>query len=131
MRLLSGDFNGLGLGAKAGGGVDGEHGALQAALPGGCLIAAGQIAPEFGDGLFRTDAQDGFLGAGHADVGLVAGALAQHTAVGGGNVGVGAPDGADAAVKHVTHGQFLRGGLGVEVQQDQLGVQVLEDLVDL
>ena len=41
---------------------------------------------------------------------------------------MGAPDGADAAIQMVAHGQLLRGGFGVEVHQNQLGVQLRQQL---
>ena len=42
----------------------------------------------------------------------------EHPGVGGGDVGVGAEDGAGAAVEVEAHGLLLAGRLGVEVDQD-------------
>jgi len=41
--------------------------------------------------------------------------------VGGGNVGVGADDGGDAAVEVPAEGYFFAGGFAVEVEEDDLG----------
>ena len=62
--------------------------------------------------------------AGHADVGDVGGAARQHPGVGGGHVGVGAEDGRDAAVEVPAHRHLLAGHLGVEVDEERVGVAV-------
>src|SRR6266508_2019625 len=60
----------------------------------------------------------------HAHVGDVSGAPGQDPGVGGGDVGVGADDGAGAAVQVPAHGRLLGGGLRVHIAEDDpdLGV---------
>src|SRR4030067_1710732 len=64
------------------------------------------------DGLY-LHADDGVEGADHADIADEGGALGEDVSVGGGDVGVRADDGADAAVQVPSHRHFLAGGLWV------------------
>ena len=68
----------------------------------------------FDDAVFAA-AEDGIVGAAHAEVGLVGGAVGEDFGVGGGDVGVGAEDEGAAAVEPVAHGDFFAGGFGVHV----------------
>jgi hypothetical protein len=63
------------------------------------------------------DADDGVVRAGHAYVGLVGGAVGEDALVGGGDVGVGAEDGRDAAVEIPAEGDIFRCGFGVDVER--------------
>ena len=67
------------------------------------------------------------------DVGDVGGAARQHAGVGGGDVGVGADDRGDAAVEVPAHRHLLARHLGVEVDEEGVGLafQAVEDGVDL
>ncbi len=80
---------------------------------------------------FGFDADDGVVGAGHADVGLEGGASGEDASVGGGNVGVGSEDGGDAAVEVPAESDFFAGGFGVDVEDDDPGLDGLEDFVGL
>jgi len=77
------------------------------------------------------DPNHGVVRAGHADVGLISRAAGQDALVGGGNVGVGAEDGGDAAIEIPAHGDLLAGSLGVQVEHDDLGRDLREQLVGL
>ena len=72
---------------------------------------------------------DGVVGAGHAYIRLVGGAVVEDALVGGGNVGVGADDGGDAPVQVPADGDLFRGGFGVEVEEYDLGCDLAEKLV--
>ena len=86
------------------------------------------IPPEFLDGQFRTDAQHGIPGAGHAQIRHIAGALGQHLGIGGGYMGVGTPDSTDTAVQQITHSQLLGGSLRMKLHQNDLGLNSFQDL---
>jgi len=62
---------------------------------------------EAGEDEFFFYADDGVVRAGHADVGLVGGALGEDALVGCGDVGVGAEDGGDASVEIPAEGYFF------------------------
>ena len=87
---------------------------------GGRQALAGHVGPEAGGGALLGHADDAVVVAAHAGIGLVGGAAGQDGVVGGGHVGVGADDEADAAVEAVRVGELLAGGLGVEVGDDGL-----------
>ena len=78
------------MGARTALTVDGEEGALQLPRPFRLLIAPRRVAQKLPDGLLRRDAQHALPGAGHAQVGDVAGALGQDAGIGGLHMGVGA-----------------------------------------
>ena len=75
------------------------------------------------------DPDDGVVRAGHADVGLERGALRQDALVGGGHVGVGAEHSGDPAVEIPAERLLFAGGFGVDVDEDDLGGDLLEQLV--
>ena len=60
---------------------------------------------------------------GHADVGLVGRAVLEDLFVGGGDVGVGAEHGRDAAVEIATQKLFVAGRLGMDVNDDDPGAR--------
>ena len=75
------------------------------------------------------DADHRLGGAGHAQVGDKAQAFGEHLGVGGGHVGVGAPQGLDPPIQVPGHGPLLAGGLGVEVHQGEGGLPLLQNLI--
>ena len=76
-------------------------------------------------------ADDRVVGAGHAYVGLVGGAVGEDALVGSGDVGVCTEQGGDAAVEIPAQGYFFAGGFAVEVEEDDLGLDFAEELVGL
>ena len=74
------------------------------------------------------DADDGVVRAGHADVGLEGGAVVEEALVRGRDVGMGAEDGGDATVEVPAEGDLFRGGLGVDVEEDDFGSGLAADL---
>ena len=65
---------------------------------------------------------DAFVRAGHAHVALEGRAAGEDLLVGGGHVGVGAQHGRNPAVQVPAHQLHVAGGLGVEIQEDDLHV---------
>ena len=119
MRGLSGKYHPLHLGAAAGAVVDGEDRALDLLVPVRGLEAGGQLPAEHGDALLPPDAQDRVKAPGHAHVGDVARPPGEDALVGGGDMGVGAPDGGGPPRQVIAHGQLFRGGLGVKIQEEE------------
>ena len=76
------------------------------------------------------DADDAVVGAAHAHIGLVGGAAGQHALVGGGNVGVRAQDGSDAAIEMPAHGDLFAGGFGMKIDEDDFGLDAGQQVVD-
>ena len=113
----------------AGGGVAGDEGGGDFRVAAGGLVLAGQAGEELVEAELDLDADDGIVGAGHADVGLEGGALGEDAVVGGGDVGVGAEDGGDAAIEIPAEGLLFARGLGVEIDEDDLGGDFGEELV--
>ena len=76
-------------------------------------------------------AEDRVVRAGHADVGLIGGAVLEDLLVGGGDVGVRAEHGRDPAVEVAAQELLVAGRLGVDVDDDDPGVAAdpLEDAV--
>jgi hypothetical protein len=66
--------------------------------------------------------EDALVGAGHPDVALEGRAPRKDLLVGRGHVGVGPQHGSDPAVEVSPHDLLVAGGLGVEIQEDQLDV---------
>ena len=58
--------------------------------------------------------------AGHAYVGLIGGTLWEDALVSGGNMGVSAEQGSDAAVKIPAESHFFAGSFAMEVEKDNL-----------
>ena len=76
-RIFIAYINSFHAAAPAGAGVNGEQHRFHfggAVCP---LVSACEIAPEFGDGKLRTDAQHRMHGAGHAQIRHIASALGQ------------------------------------------------------
>ncbi len=67
-------------------------------------------------------------GPGHADVRLEGGAVGEHALVGGGDMGVGAEHGGDAAVEIPAERDLFAGGFGVEVDEDDARAGALANL---
>jgi len=82
---------------------------------------AGHSGEETLENLLDFNADDGVVGAGHAYIGLVGGASGKDAFVGSGDVGVGAKEGGDAAVKIPAQGDLLAGGFAVQVEEDDPG----------
>jgi hypothetical protein len=106
-----------------------EDGAHAGVVAGG-LEFAGHSGEEAGEDELLFDADDAVPGAAHAHVGLVGGATGEDARIGGGDVGMGAEDGGHAPVQMPAHGHLFRGGLGVDVDQDDLGLDDFEQRVD-
>src|SRR5216683_4433489 len=115
----------------AGGSVAGDEGGAHLRVALGRLELAGHSGEEACEDELLFDADDGVVGAGHAYVGLVGGAVGEDALVGGRDVGVGAEDGGDAAVEVPAEGYFFAGGFAVEVEEDDLGFDLAEELVGL
>ena len=105
----------------AGGSVAGDEGGAHFWVALGGLELAGHSGEEAVEDELGFDADDGIVRAGHAYVGLVGGAVGEDALVGGGDVGVGADDGGDAAVEVPAEGDFFAGGFAVEVEEDDFG----------
>src|SRR5215472_767837 len=104
-----------GIGA-AGGSVAADESGGQLWVTFGGFELAGHSGEEAVEDEFGFDADDGVVGAGHADVGDVGCALRKDTGVGGGDVCVGSEDGGDTAVEVPAEGDFFAGGFGVDVE---------------
>src|SRR5450432_621044 len=68
---------------------------------------------------------------GHATVCLIRSALGKYTIIGGGDMRMGSDHGGYATIKIPAHGHFLRCGLGVEIQKNNFGCDLLQYLVGL
>ncbi len=62
---------------------------------------------------------------------MIGGAVGEDPLVGGGDVGVGAEQGGDAAIEIPAQGNFFAGGFAVQVEEDDLGGDLAEELVGL
>jgi hypothetical protein len=82
-----------------------------------------------GENKLLFDADYGVIRAGHADVGLICGAPWQDSLVCSGYVRVSAEEGRDAAIKVPAEGYFFAGGFAVQIEQDDLGGDLAEELV--
>ena len=71
---------------------------------------------------------DRVIGARHAYVGLVGGAVGEDALVGSGDVGVGADHGGKAAVEIPAESYFFAGGFAVEIEEDDFGFGLAGDL---
>ena len=121
MGALFAEHEALDVGGAAGGSVAGDEGGAHLGVALGGLELARHSGEEAVEDELALDADDGVVGAGHADVGLVGGAVVEDALVGGGDVGVGAEDGGDAAIEVPAEGDLFAGGLGVDVEEDDLG----------
>ncbi len=123
-----------------------QHEVLDGVSAAGCSVAADEGGGHFGvtfgglelarhsgeeavEDKVGFDADDGVVGAGHADIGDVGCALREDAGVGGGDVGVGAEDGSDASVKIPAESDLFAGGFGMDVEDDEFGLECVEDLV--
>lgn len=111
------------------GSVAGDEGGAHLGITLGGLEFTWHSGEEAGKDKLFFDADDGVVGAGHADVGLVGGAVGQDAFVGGRDVGVGAEQGGDAAVEIPAQGNFFAGGFAVKVEQDDLCGDFAEEFV--
>src|SRR3984957_8041798 len=102
----------------AGGSVAVDEGGAHLWVALGGLELAGHAGEEAGEDQLFFYADDGVVGAGHADVGLVGGAVGEDALVGGGDVGVGAEQRGDAAVEIPAESDFFAGGFTMQVEED-------------
>ena len=114
----------------AGGSVAGDEGGAHLWIALGGLELAGHSGEEAVEDELGFDADHGVVGAGHAYVGLVGGAAGEDALVGGGDVGVGAEQGGEAAVEIPAEGDFFAGGFAVEIHEDDLGAGFAGDLAE-
>src|SRR3984957_13400520 len=113
----------------AGGSVAVDKGGAHLGVALGGLELAGHSGEEACEDQLFFYADDGVVGAGHAYVGLVGGAVGEDALVGGGDVGVRAEESGDAAVERPADGYFFGGGFAVEVEEDDLCGDLAEELV--
>ena len=120
---------------SAGGSVAGDESGAHLRVAFGGLEFAGHAGEEAVEHELFFYADDGVVGAGHAYVGLVGGAVGEDALVGGGDVGVGADDSSDASVEIPAEGYFFAGGFAVEIEENDLGsgfaFDVAEEFVGL
>ena len=113
--------------------VDAEQRAHDGGASFGGFHFVGNLGEEAADADVAVHADDGVDGAGHAEVGEVAGTFWKGAFVGGGYVGMGAGNDGGAAIEVPGEGFFFFVGFGVEIDDDEgLGVfagGVGEDLV--
>jgi hypothetical protein len=105
-----------------------ESGAHFGVVLGGLELAR-HSGEEAGQDQLFFDADDGVVGARHADVGLVGGAVGQDALVGSGYVGVCAEQGSDAAVEIPAKGDLFASGFAMKVEQDDLCGDFAEEFV--
>ena len=91
----------------AGGSVACDEGGAQLGVAFGSFKLGGHAGEEAVEDEFLFYTDDRVVGAGHAYVGLVGGAVVQDALVGGGDVGVGSEDGGDAAIEVPAEGNFF------------------------
>jgi hypothetical protein len=128
---LFAEHDALNMMGAAGGSVAGDERGAHLGVALGGLEFAGHSGEEAGEDKLLFDADDGVVGTGHADVCLVGGAAGEDALVGGGDVGMGAEQGGDAAVEIPAEGYFFAGGFAVQVEQDDLGGDLAEEFVGL
>lgn len=83
----------------AGGWVAFDQDAAEAGIALGSFKAPGKASEKALENLFFLYADDAVVRTAHPDIGLVSGALRQHSIIGGGNVSVCAQDGGDAPIE--------------------------------
>jgi hypothetical protein len=113
------------------GSVAGNQGRAHLGVAFGGFELAGHSGEKSGENKLLFDADDGVIRAGHAYVGLVGGAAWEDAFVCRGDVCVGAEQGSDAAVEVPAEGYFFAGGFAVEVEEDDFGGDLAEELVGL
>ena len=86
---LFAEFEAADGGGVAGGAVAGDEGCADLGVAFGGFELAGHAGEEAFEDEFGFDADDGVVGAGHADVGLEGGAVGEDAFVGGGGCGCG------------------------------------------
>jgi hypothetical protein len=118
------------MGAACGSVAVDEGGAHLGVALGGFELA-GHAGEKAGQDQLFFYADDGVVGAGHAYVCLVGGAVGEDTLVGSGDVGVGAEESGDAAVEVPAESYFFAGGFAVEIEEDDLCGDLSEELVGL
>jgi hypothetical protein len=114
----------------AGGSVTGDEGGAHLGIALSGFELAGHAGEEAVEDEFGFYADDGVVGAGHAYVGLIGGAVGEDALVCCGDVGVGADDGGDAAVEIPAEGYFFAGGFAVEVEEDDFGSGFAGDVAE-
>jgi hypothetical protein len=113
----------------AGGSIAGDEGSAHLWVALGGLELAGHAGEEAREDelLFYTDHR--IVGAGHAHVCLVGGAVWEDALVGCGDVGVSAKQSGDAAVEIPAESHFFAGGFAVKIEQDDLCGDFAEEFV--
>src|SRR5579875_267476 len=90
----------------------------EADVAGSRLEAVGQSRKHAFDDLLRAAADDPGVGARHPDIRLKGSALRQEALIRGGNVRMGAEDGADASIEVPAHGLLFAGGFRMHIHDD-------------
>jgi hypothetical protein len=126
--VLFAEHDALDVVSAAGGSVTEDEGGAHFGVSFCGFEFAGHAGEEAVEDEFGFDADDGVVWAGHADVGLVGGAVGKDALVGGGDVGMGSDDGGDASVEVPAEGYFFAGGFAVEVEEDDFGSGFALDL---
>ena len=98
-----------------------NHGALEENAAFGHVEFLRGVGAEAFDDRLDFAAQHAVVRPGETGVAQVGGAAGEDLFVGGLHMGVGSDDGADAAVQHAGQGDLFRGGLGVHVNENDLG----------
>src|SRR5262249_53509597 len=101
--------------------VDGEQGAVEAGVAGGDVEVGLDEGQRGGEDAVVAPADDRVVWAGHADVGLIRGAVLEDLFVGRDDVGVRAQYGRDAAVEVAAQELLVAGGPGGGVHRDDAG----------
>lgn len=94
--------------------------------PSRAAVASRQTAQKRFHRLRGLYAQNRFDGAGHPQIRDIAGALGIDPLIGSGDMGVGAPQGADPAVQIVAKRQLFTGGLRMEIHQSKIRGALLQ-----
>ena len=123
------EHDALNAGGAAGHGVAGDQRGAHLGVAFGGFEFAGHSGEEFFQDQILFHADYAVIGAAHAYVGLVGGSAGEHALVGGGDVGVRAQNGGDAAIQVPAHRHLLAGGFCVEVYHDDFGFDVGEQRV--
>lgn len=84
-------------------------------VAGGDVEGLGHVGGHVFDHAILAAAEDRVIGAGHAQIADVAGAIGKDAGVGGGDVRMGAEDKRAAPVEPMAHRDLLAGGLGMHV----------------
>jgi hypothetical protein len=129
--LLFAEHDALDAMGAAGSSVAGDKGCAHLGIALRGLEFSGHSSEKAGQDKLFFNADDGVVGAGHADIGLVSRTSREDALISRGDMGMGAEQRCDAAVKVPAEGYFFAGGFAVEVEQDDLGGDFAEEFVGL